>query len=81
MSDVELNLFIKNNLFYCHPYRSNERGSNENANRLIRRFINKSEDISNYTDEYIKYVQDWINTLPRRMFNGKSSIDMLRLNI
>lgn len=81
MSNVELNLFIKNNLFYCHPYRSNERGSNENANRLIRRFINKGEDISNYTDVYIKYVQDWINTLPRRMFNGKSSVDMLRLNI
>ena len=81
MNDVDFNIFIKNNLFYCHPYRSNERGSNENANRLIRRFINKGEDISDYTDEYIKYIQDWINTLPRRMFNGKSSLDMLRLNI
>ena len=25
-------------LYYAHPYRSGERGSNENANRLIRRF-------------------------------------------
>lgn len=81
MNDVDFNIYIKNNLYYCHPYCSNERGSNENANRLIRRFIKKGEDISNYTDEYIKYIQDWINTLPRKMFNGKSSIDMLRLNI
>lgn len=25
-------------VYYAHPYRSGERGSNENANRLIRRF-------------------------------------------
>lgn len=28
-------------LYYCHPYRSCERGSNENANKLIRRWIPK----------------------------------------
>ena len=33
-------------VFYAHPYRSGERGSNENANRLIRRFIPKGIDIT-----------------------------------
>ena len=31
-------------LFYCHPYSSWERGTNENTNRLIRRHIPKGED-------------------------------------
>lgn len=60
-------------LYYCHPYRSCERGSNENANKLIRRWIPKGADISSYTNDYIKSVQDWINNYPRKLFNGMSS--------
>ena len=63
----------RTDLYYCHPYCSSERGSNENANRLIRRWIPKGADISQYSDEYIKQVQDWINNYPRKMFNGLSS--------
>ena len=60
-------------LYYCHPYRSCERGSNENANKLIRRWIPKGANISIYTDDYIKHVQEWINNYPRKLFNGLSS--------
>lgn len=60
-------------LYYCHPYRSCERGSNENANKLIRRWIPKGANISTYTDDYIKHVQEWINNYPRKLFNGLSS--------
>ena len=63
----------RTDLYYCHPYCSSERGSNENANRLIRRWIPKGSDISQYSDEYIKQVQDWLNNYPRKIFNGLSS--------
>jgi IS30 family transposase len=33
--------------FYCHPISSWERGSYENQNAIIRRFIPKGSDISN----------------------------------
>lgn len=65
-------------VYYCHPYCAFERGSNENQNRMIRRFIPKGSDISQYTDEYIAYVQNWINSYPRRLFNGLSSLQMLQ---
>lgn len=55
--------------YYCHPYSSWERGSNENANRLIRRFIPKSSDIGQYSDEFIQNVENWLNNYPRKMFN------------
>lgn len=59
--------------YYCHPFASCERGSNENANKLIRRFIPKGEVIENYSDEYIAYIEHWINNYPRKLFSGKSS--------
>lgn len=60
--------------YYCHPYSSWERGSNENANKLIRRFIPKGDDISTYTDEQIKYIENWLNNYPRKIFDGKSAL-------
>ena len=63
--------------YYCHPYSSWERGSNENANKLIRRFIPKGELIENYSDEFIEYLEHWINNYPRKLFKGKSSNQVL----
>ena len=64
-------------IYYCHPYSSWERGSNENANRLIRRFIPKGADIGRFTHEMIKFIEDWINNYPRRIFDYKSSNVMM----
>lgn len=64
-------------VYYAHPYRSGERGSNENANRLIRRFIPKGTDITFISEEFIKYVEDWINNYPRAMFKYKSTNQIL----
>jgi len=56
-------------LFYAHPYASWERGSNENANRIIRRFIAKGRDIAHFTLKVIQQVAEWINNYPRRILN------------
>ena len=64
-------------VYYAHPYRSGERGSNENANRLIRRFIPKGIDITPISEEYIQKIEDWINNYPRAMFNYKSTNEIL----
>ena len=60
-------------LYYCHPYSSWERGSNENNNRFIRRWIKKGEDFGDYSDEEIQEIQDWVNDYPRRIFDGMSA--------
>ena len=66
-------------LYYCHPYCSSERGSNENQNKLIRRWIPKGDDIGLYKNSDIQFIEDWINNLPRKMFNGLSSNDLVNL--
>jgi len=68
-------------IYYAHPYRSCERGTNENNNRLIRRFIPKGTVITKLSDEFIKEVEDWINNLSRPMFNFKSSLELVEINI
>ena len=64
-------------IYYAHPYCSGERGSNENNNRLIRRFIPKGIDITTISEEFIQYIEDWINNYPRAMFKYKSTNQIL----
>ena len=54
-------------VYFSHPYASWERGSNERHNGLIRRFFKKGQPIHSYSDERIEEVQDWMNTLPRKI--------------
>ena len=67
-------------IYYAHPYRSCERGSNENNNRMIRRWIPKGTDMTKIKIEFIKEIEKWINNYPRAMFDYKSSNEVL-LNI
>ena len=60
-------------VYYAHPYCSGERGSNENG----RRFILKGTDITLISEDFIKYVENWINNYPRAMFNYKSTKQIL----
>lgn len=62
--------------YYAHPFSSWERGSNENTNKIIRRFIPKGSDISKYTKKEIKRIENWINNYPRKILGYKSSIEV-----
>ena len=63
-------------VYYAHPYSSWERGSNENANKLIRRFIPKGTDIGQFNEAQIKKIEQWMNNYPRKLFGYKSSKEM-----
>ena len=56
-------------VYYAHPYSSYERGTNEKQNSLVRRFFPKGKSFDNITDEQIAFVENWINNLPRKLFN------------
>ena len=70
----------RTNVYYAHPYCSGERGTNENNNRLIRRWIPKGTDITKIKPSFIKEIEAWINNYPRAMFDYQSS-NMILLNI
>jgi IS30 family transposase len=66
-------------VFFAHPYRASERGSNENANRIVRRFVPKGADISRFSKSKIVSVQNWMNALPRIILRGLSADAKVRL--
>jgi len=74
---IEKSVLTKKNrttAYYAHPYSSWERGSNENANKIIRRFIPKGSDISLFTEKEIRRIEHWINNYPRKILKYRSAI-------
>jgi len=67
-------VFDYENIYYAHPYSSYERGSNENHNRLIRRFLPKG--IKNTTQQRVAFIEDWINNYPKKLFNYKTPFEV-----
>ena len=63
-------------IYYCHPYRSCERGSNENQNKLIRRHVPKGIDLDYLTDREVEHIEEWINGYPRKLFGYRSADDL-----
>lgn len=59
-------------VYYTHPYTSSERGTNERHNGLIRRFIPKGKSIDDMDESIIAYVENWCNTLPRKILGYRS---------
>jgi transposase, IS30 family len=54
-------------VYYVYTYSVWERGTNENINKMIRRFIPKGADIIKYNKKEIKSIEHWINNYPREI--------------
>ncbi|CKB47153.1 IS1239 transposase [Streptococcus pneumoniae] len=66
LSDV----FSKEHIYYAHPYASWERGTNENHNRLIRRWLPKGT--KKMTPKEVAFIEKWINNYPKKCLDYKS---------
>jgi transposase, IS30 family len=49
-------------IYFCHAYHSWEKGSIENLNKQIRKYVRKGSDISQYNDKYLMFVTDRLNS-------------------
>lgn len=67
----------RTDIYYAHPYCASERGSNENANGIIQRFIPKGSAIGSYNKKRIQEIQDWMNNYPRRILGGMTPKEAL----
>lgn len=74
---LERSIYCKNNkrtqVYYCHPYCSCERGTNERLNREIRRLVPKGSDLSKYSKADIYQIEKWVNNYPRQVLNYATS--------
>ena len=67
----------KTQIYFCHPYCSGEKGTNERNNEIIRYFIPKSTLLENYSFEDINKITEWMNNYPRKSLNYRTPLEAL----
>lgn len=68
----EINETLKSRSYFCNPYHSWEKGTVENTNGLIRRYLPKKTDFSLLTDEHIRYIESELNNRPKKCLEYKT---------
>ena len=66
----------RTSIFYCHPYCSCERGTNERINREIRRLVPKGTNLSMYSKADVQDIQNWVNNYPRKVLGFATSQEL-----
>lgn len=64
-------------VFYCHPQAPFERGSNENANKLLRRCFPKGQSMADKTQKDATKAQHFLNHYHREILDGKTAAQSL----
>ena len=77
----EIQEILNTTVYFCHPYASYEKGTNEKHNGIIRYFIPKGKLIENYSSKDIENIANWMNNYPRKIFGYKTPIEMLKEEI
>ena len=72
---TELELFHGIDVYFADPYSSWQRGSNENANGLLREFFPKGHDFAEITDKELHQAIHLINHRPRKCLGWKSAYE------
>ena len=70
-------------IFFCDPRSPWQRGSNENANGLIREYLPKGTDLSQVSRAQLKAIEVALNTRPRRILDFQTPEEVfsdLKLN-
>lgn len=62
----ELSERLQLDVFFCHAYHSWEKGTNENTNGRLRRYIPKGVSIDQITEDQVKEVERKLNSTPRK---------------
>lgn len=65
-------------VFFAHAYHAWEKGTNENTNGRIRRFLPKRVSMDQIPEETIKEIEHWLNTTPRKCLGYLTPYEKMR---
>ncbi len=63
--------------FFCHPYHSWEKGTVENRNGVVRRYLPRSTDLSTWSQAELDEIADDINATPMKCLDYQTPHEVL----
>jgi len=66
-------------VYFCHPYSSWEKGTNENTNGLVRRYFPRGTELELVTQRDLNDIAWELNNRPRKTLGFKTPWEMLEL--
>lgn len=73
----EITKSLNMQVYFCHAYHSWEKGTVENMNGRIRRFLPKGESLDGINEKAIAVIEWELNNTPRKCLNFKTPLEML----
>ena len=67
---------LETNIYFAPPYRSWERGLNENSNGLLRQYFPKGMELTEISQEQVQYAVDRLNHRPRKVLDFKTPFEV-----
>jgi IS30 family transposase len=77
----ELSELIEATVFFCHPHTPYEKGTVENRNKAIRRYVKKRSDLSKYGNEYFKMVETKLRTKFMKCLNYRTPEEVFKIEM
>ena len=68
-------------IYFAHPYSSWERGTNENTNGLIRRYLPKGTNFNEISENQLQIIQQKLNNRPRKIIGYKTPQEMINIEL
>lgn len=64
-------------VYFCHPYTSSERGTNENRIGVLRQYLPKGSNLAEVTDYEIRKIETEINNRPMKCLDWRTPLEVL----
>lgn len=64
-------------VYFTHPYASWQKGSIENLNKQVRKYVKKGADISQYSPKYLEFVSDRLNSRFMSVLDYRTPLECL----
>jgi len=68
-------------VYFCDPQSPWQRGSNENTNGLLRQYLPKKEDLSQFTQSDLNKIAQRLNQRPRKTLGFETPADRLQASV